>query len=531
MKNLFDNWYFDNTLFEARVDDVIKKYPNYEDVIRKFSENDPAGNDKYLRWMTKQHIKNGYPADFIVDVTNNFHKNRQRLSKKDIYQWNPEDLQKELDGLGLTNKEKAEQLSDGSKKIYEDDEWLAVLILDKAASCKYGAGTKWCITMKGARYFEEYTNNDLFFVFIINKKKDPSDPSYKTALVYRVERIGPHDGRDETRLTQIFNAEDDLVAAGTESMRYLDTFFPDNLVQKIHAFSKEEMSWAKLNKERTKQYISKFSEIIKFLKDNDLRFNETFVLEYQDPHSNGKKQIPTSLNAKSWAEAWVKLESRTGYLKLKIYDEKIAKTLKLRRMNLKSFPTTDRVGWMDETFEIFSKLTVNDMRTISNEDDIIPIVPWQKLKGWKTLQEAIEEDVTNFLLKEFAKAHPDDFKNLIGIWEKADIHSEQYEDYYDSLLENPDILRDIIHKNISKDLYLLLRMKVYGYLNSISAKLKDIPTNGSSEILSSESIFTLNKNYNPDLNEFLKDLEKIHYMSREIYKDKTLSKILEIFVR
>jgi hypothetical protein len=527
MKNLFDNWHFNNILLEARIDDMIKKYPNYEDVIRKFSENDPAGNDKYLRWMTKQHIKNGYPVDFIVDITNNFHKNRQRLSKKDIYQWNPEDLQIELDDLGLTNKEKQKKGMEGAEKIYEDDRYVAVYILNKAGSCKYGAGTKWCITTKNAFHFEDYTSEGMHFIFLEDKKLDSSDPTYKIAIVLD-ERATRQDKNISLKFYEIYDAEDSNIAHYEDNViRYLYDHYPSEVIDEISEYIKE-IDWVKINKEKIKHYTPKFDNLIKFLESNSLRYSHNFVLEYQDQRS----QITHSPDAQGWATAWVELKQskEKGHLRLKIFDKKLQKTLRLRDLYIKKFTPTSEFGWRDDVFEIFSKLTVNDMRTISNDDDIIPIVPWMKLKGHKTLHETIKEDVTNFLLKEFAKAHPEDFKNLIGIWENVDIHSEQYEDYYKSLIENPDILRDIIYKNISKDLYRLLRMNVYNYLNLISAKLKDI-TNGRSERSSIESIFTLDKDYDPNLDEFLKDLEKIYYMSREIYKDKTLSKTLEMFVQ
>lgn len=531
MKNLFNNWYFDNLLLEARVDDVIKKYPNHEDAIRKFSENDPAGNDKYLQWMAKQHIKSGYPVDFIISVAQDFHKNRQRLSKKDIYQWNPEDLQKELDDLGLTNKEKQKKGMEGAEKVYEDDRYVAVYILNKAGSCKYGAGTKWCITMKDAHHFEDYTSDGAHFIFLEDKKLDSSDPTYKIAIVCLDARATGQDKNTPLLFYEIYDAEDSIIAGDGDNnvIRYLYDHYPSKVIDEISEYIKE-IDWVKINEEKIKQYIPKFDNLIKFLKSNSLRYSHSFVLEYQDQRS----QITHPPGAQGWASAWAELEqsSEEGHLSLKIFDKKLQKTLQLRALRIKKFAPTSKLGWRDDVFEIFSKLTVNDMRTISNDDDIIPIVPWMKLKGHKTLHETIKEDVTNFLLKEFAKAHPEDFKNLIGIWEKVDINSEQYENYYESLLEDPDTIREIIYENISKDLYMLLRTKIYAYLNSISAKLKDIaihqPQSGR---LAGDIQFILHHSYGPDIDEFTKDLEKMHDASREIYKDKTLSKVLELFVQ
>ena len=75
-------------------------------------------------------------------------------------------------------------------------------IKNKDASVTYGAGTKWCITMRDADYFEEYSNDNVVFYFLINKNLDQKNSLSK--LAFAIQR----DEKNKILKTEIFDAED-----------------------------------------------------------------------------------------------------------------------------------------------------------------------------------------------------------------------------------------------------------------------------------------------------------------------------------
>ena len=56
-----------------------------------------------------------------------------------------------------------------AEKLFENDTWLVVIPKTFAASCKYGAGTKWCTT--GSKItFDGYNKKSTGLIILINKK-------------------------------------------------------------------------------------------------------------------------------------------------------------------------------------------------------------------------------------------------------------------------------------------------------------------------------------------------------------------------
>jgi len=96
-----------------------------------------------------------------------------------------------------TEREKERELKSQAERLYEDDDVLVIRPKSHAASCYYGANTKWCTTNKGdSGYFEKYIRTGLLYYFI--KKKENN----KMAL-YR---------NTEDKKTEVYNAQDRLVS-------------------------------------------------------------------------------------------------------------------------------------------------------------------------------------------------------------------------------------------------------------------------------------------------------------------------------
>jgi hypothetical protein len=148
--------------------------------------------------------------------------NRLSGSESDFYHWirkSKEDLDGTIDELDkllskLENKvsrsARSKLASEGAEVVYEDDEWIVLLIKTYAAAVKYGAGTTWCITGRyrgaeesGEYYFNSYkARNGWDYYFYIKKDgRDLEGRQEKWCLCY---------GGDDNWC--VWNAEDDNIS-------------------------------------------------------------------------------------------------------------------------------------------------------------------------------------------------------------------------------------------------------------------------------------------------------------------------------
>ena len=206
-------------LAEGRLEDVKKKYVELDKrgIIDDLSVKDPSGNNAYLGWMAKKvadffRDQTSYAArqDFIEktkDATKKFHLNKQRLKRKDLYQYKTvKDLFDELDKLGDTSKQKRqkkkETAMEGSEIVYDNDDFFAVRPMTVDASCYYGRATRWCISStQSQNYFDSYSADGKGFIMVRMEHLDDDSNEKKIALVY--DRDG--------QLEEIFNTPDDSV--------------------------------------------------------------------------------------------------------------------------------------------------------------------------------------------------------------------------------------------------------------------------------------------------------------------------------
>jgi len=207
-------------LAEGRLDDVKKKFPELDKqgIIDNLSAKDPSGNNAYLRWMAK-HLSDYYSLtsqepdsrdeyqEKIENLTQKFHKNKQRLKKKDLYQFKtPEELEDAVEKLGATGKAKRqkekETAMEGSEIVYENSDFFAVRPYTTDASCFYGRATRWCISAtQSQNYFDQYSADGKGFVMVRMEHLADDANEKKIALVY--DRDG--------QLEEIFNAPDDSI--------------------------------------------------------------------------------------------------------------------------------------------------------------------------------------------------------------------------------------------------------------------------------------------------------------------------------
>ena len=233
-------------IIEGRKEDVAKRLKQRFEYDNSFIDRmlsvDPTGY-KYVDYIGKQLEKlipqlagqkgglNVTQQDAIRDILSMvipwFHNNVNRISEDDI--WKAETIFRERNGMvpnieGIaksfkdisqyenpefirtlmeivdskkTEREKERELKSQAERLYEDDDVLVIRPKSHAASCYYGANTKWCTSSSGSSgYFEKYIKTGLLYYFI--KKKENN----KMAL-YR---------NTEDRKTEVYNAQDRLVS-------------------------------------------------------------------------------------------------------------------------------------------------------------------------------------------------------------------------------------------------------------------------------------------------------------------------------
>jgi len=172
---------------DARDDDLSR-------VVKYFESRDPSGNKKYLKWEIYVYLSGQALEPEIADIVNLFHKYNQQLEKKDLYQYSHFDLTSLRDRLfairdrGVEKQKRAEykyKIDDPDfEVIFETDKAAVRLIKNKAASLKFGSGSKWCISNPNTGYFHDYDAGNAVFIFLENKTLHSDDPGRLTAIAY-----------------------------------------------------------------------------------------------------------------------------------------------------------------------------------------------------------------------------------------------------------------------------------------------------------------------------------------------------------
>jgi hypothetical protein len=185
-------------LLEGRKEDAIKKYgEEHKELIEMLSNADPSGNNKYLDWMIKTSL--GFKrytttptADNVLRTVSEFHRLLSGIRQKDINSYKTLlDLNQAV--IEAKSKEEEKKVAKQAKKVYEDDTAVIYAPFTVQASCKYGAGSKWCIagTSGGDNYnthFDSYSKHSNFYFFInkqMSKNTNPKD--YKYALQWKFD--------------------------------------------------------------------------------------------------------------------------------------------------------------------------------------------------------------------------------------------------------------------------------------------------------------------------------------------------------
>lgn len=146
--------------------------------------------------LLKYLIDAGVEADkaqMVVDTFNEYRKtNRiEEPVNKDVYAWLKRpanefvDFVRELQDKVSNTQKKKRIKEEGAELIAENEDWIVLHITTYEACCKYGAGSRWCITTENNdHYWKHYTQGGSQFYFLLSKNRPETDKWYKIALQY-----------------------------------------------------------------------------------------------------------------------------------------------------------------------------------------------------------------------------------------------------------------------------------------------------------------------------------------------------------
>lgn len=226
-------------IVEGRREDFVAKYKNKftNDELKKIvmASTEIEKNNKFLDFIGKIITTGSVESDLtkVKSLIEKFKKFQENLPIKDINKVeNLEALQGLIDTYENRNRRSVKKL-EGADEVYSDDRVTIVSPLNHAASCYYGAGTKWCTTtMNSDALFNKYNSNGKLF-YIINKKL-PSD--------HRLYKVALHNHYDGTQT--LYDATDEVIRGGwpggseqwTVYNAAIQKYLNDNYAEQIEIF-------------------------------------------------------------------------------------------------------------------------------------------------------------------------------------------------------------------------------------------------------------------------------------------------------
>jgi hypothetical protein len=258
IKNISNFLHNKTILSEGKLEELTNKFRSeygdtYDGIIEDAYEGDPSPSKKYFTWISKIFIGRDQAGmdiniNDLISLIQYFDKNQHKFEKKDIYQYTYDEFIKKYEEA-ITKISKREMALSGVEKLYEDDKYVLVRPKNKEASCKYGSNTKWCIASNTNNYFNNYSDENLFF-FVIDKLREPIPGRKKSQNYFKIAiQYNPNSSmqwhqysRDEflrgsqEGVITYWNAIDDEVSPSTVK-KYVDKDLLKEFIKKIREYT------------------------------------------------------------------------------------------------------------------------------------------------------------------------------------------------------------------------------------------------------------------------------------------------------
>lgn len=190
----FGSWKLNESLSSAR-ERFLDRGVIDQETFDQLKALDPTPTFKYLEKIIDFYIKDKPSIEELGEAISRFHTllGKNQIKTRDINAFK---------GFGQLKQEVEESSTSYSKKsefkekvknadvVYENDDWIVVLPKTEEASCKYGSGTRWCISAKEDNRFNQYYSIGGVTIYVILSKKlkpwnpveETGDKDYKIAV-------------------------------------------------------------------------------------------------------------------------------------------------------------------------------------------------------------------------------------------------------------------------------------------------------------------------------------------------------------
>jgi phage shock protein A len=277
---------FINLLLEGREEDFKTTYgkkfsPEKLDAIINMVNEIPNGS-KFLTFLGRvlpQTVPDGLLDEKVKDTLKKFVSIGSNLQIKDINQYKTfAELYSAIEEYETRIRRTVKSI-EGADIVYENDQFTVVAPLTTAASCYYGAGTKWCTASSADNtHFNNYMKDGKLF-YILDKTKATSDRFYKVALLKKF------DG-DES----YFDAPDDKFTSGwimgtnelARIKQYIDLYIRERYSKELEIWGDKEK--AAIERKRLQRVEEQRIENQLINEANERRANDEWSL---DNLSNG----------------------------------------------------------------------------------------------------------------------------------------------------------------------------------------------------------------------------------------------------
>ena len=234
-KSFYDFLVMDNFIQETNykyLEPLVKQYYGWYRPIDDNSE--PLRRDIAIQSLS---FINGL-YNKLIDLVKFFQNNLSKYDKKDLSDYVGGDFDDDFVNYTIklreekTNREKKEEIKKNTKRIFENDKVLIVKPLSFESSCYYGAGTKWCTTMRdNPSYYNDYSSRGGLY-YIILKDVPPENQFYKIALFLSYYKNNLMEG-------EWFDSKDDRLTPG--EIKMFMTFVPDEAFRLILTENKPDI--------------------------------------------------------------------------------------------------------------------------------------------------------------------------------------------------------------------------------------------------------------------------------------------------
>ena len=181
----FNQWKLNESLASARAR-FLKPGLVDQGTFDQLKALDPTPTFKYLDKIIEFYLS-GVAIEEIAAVISRFHMllNKNQVQTRDINAFKTFDQLKsetQSSESQYVSKQEAKARKQDYDLVYEDGQWFVVIPRTHEASCRYGAGTKWCTSAKEETHYKNYTRKGITFYYIISKERKKADPLYKMAV-------------------------------------------------------------------------------------------------------------------------------------------------------------------------------------------------------------------------------------------------------------------------------------------------------------------------------------------------------------